>query len=69
MARTIPERLLRALKTIDRPGSFCASGSGPAPLAVHPRSAVRSTHASNRAGPRWGLAPGVSSRLSKDAPK
>ena len=32
MARTIPERLLRALKPIDRPGSFCASGGGPAPL-------------------------------------
>jgi hypothetical protein len=32
MARAISDQLVRALKTVDRPGSFCASGSGPAPL-------------------------------------
>jgi hypothetical protein len=32
MARDISDRLARALKAVDRPGTFCASGSGPAPL-------------------------------------
>src|SRR6266545_3180290 len=32
MARTISDQLVRALKSVDRPGSFCASDSGPAPL-------------------------------------
>jgi hypothetical protein len=32
MARSISDRLVRALKTVARPGSFCASGGGPAPL-------------------------------------
>ena len=32
MARSISDQLVRALKTVDRPGSFCASGSAPAPL-------------------------------------
>lgn len=32
MARSISDQLVRALKSVDRPGSFCASGSGPAPL-------------------------------------
>ena len=32
MGRGVSEQLLRALKKIDRPGSFCVSGGGPAPL-------------------------------------
>jgi hypothetical protein len=32
MAHSISDQLVRALKSVDRPGSFCASGSGPAPL-------------------------------------
>ncbi len=32
MARALSDQLVRALKAVDRPGSFCASGSGPAPL-------------------------------------
>jgi len=32
MAHAISDRLVRALKAVDRPGTFWASGSGPAPL-------------------------------------
>ncbi len=32
MSRTVAERLLQVVKKIDRPGSFCVSGGGPAPL-------------------------------------
>lgn len=32
MARDISDRLARALKAVDRPGTFCTDGGGPAPL-------------------------------------
>jgi hypothetical protein len=32
MARAISDQLVRALKAIDRPGTFCTSGGGPSPL-------------------------------------
>lgn len=32
MGRTVAEKLHRILTTIDRPGSFCVTGGGPAPL-------------------------------------
>jgi hypothetical protein len=32
MARDISDRIARALKAVDRPGTFCTDGGGPAPL-------------------------------------